>query len=214
MLKKHSEQDRSSWTLYRTCNKLPLDKFIECFCDNNYEVLIISGNPPTEELLLAWRELYSEFTDMMKDENHMYIRDTVDKINIITGKIEFGKAVIKYLQSEFREDIVSMLKSLGISIKLNPDNLVEYFKGVKRIVVQVKKWMVDLEECHIELSRAQEKNIQEGTNYDFFYDTLNAISKYNGYAVKPCDIVVAQFCKMVLRLKEANQKQQLKNGNS
>lgn len=186
---------------------------MECFCGKNFGVLVISGKPPAEVVISTWEQIYGEFNDQLKDENHLYIRETVDKINILTGKIEFCRAVIKYLQSEYRDDIMDMLKKVGIDIKLNPDNEVEYYKGLNRIITRTKKLMIDLEECHIELSRAQESQVKEGTNYDFFYDTLNAISKFNGYAVKPKDIVVSQFTKMITRLKEANQKQQLRNGN-
>lgn len=188
-----------------------LDKFIECLEDRNFNLLIISGSPPKEVLEETWQGLYMEFNDLMQDENHSIITDLVDRINITNAKIKWGGAVIQYLQHEYRDDIMQMLSKFGINIKLDPNNEAQYFKGLKLIVTRVKEWMLDVEEARVELSRVQEQQVSSGTNYDFFFDSLIELSKFNGYAIKAHEITVSQFTKMVQRLKKVNMAKQLKH---
>lgn len=214
---KHISQETStgSWTLYTSCHKIPLNLFRECYCENNLQALIIKGHPPLTELQNAWEKLYEEFNDLRKGDNYQASTDKIYEINKLRLKIEFTQKVLQLFQSSvYSKDVNEKLKAIGINIDLNPDNEKDFYTGVKKIVSKVKKWYTDLEELRVELGNIQVNEVQDYSINDYFDDTLDAISKFNGYRVKETDVTVAQFLRMDNRLKEYNKRKEFSNGNT
>ena len=203
-----------SWTLYSTCSKTPLDRFIDVYERREYERLIITGNPPRSALLEAWEKLFQEFNDLRKDDTYAVNTDKIVEINKLRLKVEFAtKCVQLFEQGIYSEEYNKMLKKIGVRVTLNPDDEVQFYEGVQRIVTQIRKWMNDIEELHIELTRIQENMPKVDNDQSFFDEMLIILSKENGFWIKSHEITVAQFVKMENRLKEANEKKLLKNGN-
>lgn len=201
------------WMLYTTCDDTPLEIFMHCFCRRELQRLVKQGSPPIEILLLTWENLYKEFNELRSDDVYKENTDKVTEVNKLVLKIEFAKLVIQLFKNKFYSaEVNDMLRKIGIDIQLNPDDEKLFIKGLERVNTRLKKWMVDVEELHIEIANLQQGHVDDFNGYNFFYDTLQALSKFNGYGIKPSDVSVGQFIRMENHLKQANLKQQL-NGN-
>jgi hypothetical protein len=57
---------------YTHITELPLSKYIECAVGDkpNLAALIIEGMPTEGELLTAWAEIRSQYSDAMGDQEH------------------------------------------------------------------------------------------------------------------------------------------------
>lgn len=49
--------------IYRSIDKLPFNKFVDCICDENLQPLIISGYPTHSQLQVAWTNIIQQYTE-------------------------------------------------------------------------------------------------------------------------------------------------------
>lgn len=217
MQQKPLEPTKKLWTLYQNCS-LPLDRFILCICEADYKQLVITGEAPDDAVFAMWDKIYLEFQDLMNENDHSVTTDLVGKIDKKVSEFDLLNSIINHLKYEFDNDRVQdlnkILKKLGISIPLKIEDREEYFVALGRIRIRANKWIVDIGELKAQLAKKQQKEVTGKTTnpIDYFEDSLDAISKDQGYNIKANELSTAQFCRKVNKLKEKVKKQQL-NGS-
>lgn len=203
-------QDCPSYKLYRHISSLPLDRFIDCFCDRALHLLIIEGQAPQEDLEKAWEELYMDFIDKMQDDDGRAMQDQIREMNLLRVKINAVATLIDYIrwllgcQIEVHLDtILTELNSwTGITIQLDQKDKTACHRTLDMVLAHVMTWKVEGEQMRQELERGTAG--QEGftkMDRDYFDSVLVALSIANKFKVNRKETTTGEFIVMVQALR-------------
>lgn len=206
-LVKPAQTNTSSWKLYQSCQKCPLDVFLDCVYDDMLEGLIIEGEPPVEEIQNAWNKLHAEYSALTMSGNHSKELELIREINTINGKLVLVDGIIQHLLICFNQELVDILNAMLLKCDLTEnDSLQVTHKKLTGIAIRTKKLVAQLQLKENDLKKIQESSKGE-TGREYYSKTLLILSKENGYAMRENDITVYQFVIAVNMLNEkiANQ---------
>lgn len=180
--------------LYQTCERCPLDVFLDCLFDQDYDRLIIAGQPSPDELVNTWQNLYQGYCELTNQGNLTDHMKLMQECNIALCKIQVVESINKAFKWYYAPELIEILENLMLKPGINPD---DDFKtiGVKMamVMVRAKKLAVEYQAKKKQLDDLEAANKGKEANRATFEDTLTAMSKHNGYPVKAKDISVARF---------------------
>lgn len=196
--------------LYQSCSEVMLDVFIDCLFDENYSLLIKSGNPAKEDVTEAWRKIFTEYCELMNDKNFNELLEVIKDLNILMAKISFINTACDHLVMMYDADIIKALNNFGLKSNLNEnDNLDIRADKINMVLIKAKKFVVQLQQKQKEYDK-----IKADTKYatrEYFQDLLLIVSKEYKYAVQPSQITAYQFCKSIMQINEKYNKIEMKN---
>lgn len=203
-------QDCPSYKLYRHISSLPLECFIDCFCDHSLHLLIIEGEAPQEELEKAWDALYSDFIEKMQDDDGRAMQGQIRDMNLLKTKINTVAMIIDYIRwllgCRIEVNLDSILAELntwtGLSIRLDQKDKDGCFRTLDMVMAHVTTWKLEGEQMRQELERGTAG--QEGMNRmdrDYFDSVLVALSIANKFKVNRKETTTGEFVVMVQALR-------------
>lgn len=222
---RQSQIDSTSWKLYRDC-RITLDIFLECLIDKEYSRLIISGDPPEEEILTAWSNIYLEYAELQNGGGQGELFSKVIEINSLHAKIHLADRCITHLKAfdevegklVYNEEVCKILTYYG----LNPspkiaedDSIMIRWEKLSTVHARAKRWVINLQLLHKEYEELQgdtEQIHSRDGGRAYYEDWLSSISTQRRYAVLEKDISVRQFVKAVKEAEKAYFKSFM-NGN-
>lgn len=209
---KPQETVSKSFKLFHDC-RISVNVFLQCLYDNDYDGLIISGEPTEEQLKAAWREIYKQYSQLTISEEGNAFVDLIIDIQQLNSQIIIIDNAIKLLSIYFDKDIVDILNMIGARCDIKEDDDNETFnKKVKQIIARAKNKIIQLKEREKELEKMQ-KEQTESVGQEVYFDQLSALSHFFGYSVPPT-IPMFQFIRDVNRMKDSLRKQKAKqNGD-
>lgn len=184
-------QAKSQALLHRTCKTLPLFAFIECYCNNQFHFLNISGTPTEEELQDAWSEIVFEYGGLIKSGNNKYMFDLEQKIGLLQHHIIYVENAIFYLRHRYDADIAAEL--VGMGYKLTELESPRYDKQLDMIVSRSKTRIFELGELTDEHERLNKMVGGKKQTEEEFLITVAALSKYQGYNINKRETSVLEF---------------------
>lgn len=189
-----------SLKLFRDC-RVSLEVFIDCFYDNDYDGLIIAGNPTGEQLKEAWDQVYMNYCEL-SDSGHSAIVEKIKGVQGLAGKIALAEGIMIYISNHmYDEEMIAMLRDIGLPIPVTASS--DFSGSVKIIVAYIKRWAMEKMVAEKQLADMQSEHAGV-TPREYYDDTLDAISQIRKYAVLAKDISVAQFLKTVKKLQKQN----------
>lgn len=205
---KQQETVLKLYKLYHDC-RISVNIFLQCLYDNDYDGLIISGEPTEEQLKTAWREIYKQYSQLTISEEGNAFVEVIIEIQELNSQIIIIDSAIKLLSIYFDKDIVDVLNMIGArcTIKKDDDEKTVAEK-IKQVVARAKKKIIQLKQREQELEKMQ-KEQTESVGQEIYFDQLSALSHFFGYSVPPT-ISMFQFIRDVNRMKESLRKQQAK----
>lgn len=197
MLSKHTGKASRSATWYRTIAELPLNKFIECACDDNLAALIISGFPSANDLKLAWADINEQYADTMGDKDHkMYVK----LLKEITGlTIDYNRILLLI-------EILHVVKYAPFEAKLNELLFTNYqFTDDRRakeleICKRLSKSLlvkIDMKTVRVNAIKSKQPDGAKPTR-ESYYAMLITLSDHARYMI-PDTITVFDFCERINR---------------
>lgn len=197
-------------TLHHSCDKLPLDIYIDCLLDNDLSGLIISGNVTPEELTMAWDKIYAQACEISSSKDSSTVFSLVKEINDLKAKINLTYNILTHLQMSFDEDLVAILNSFALMCTITAEDSGEVLDNkLNTVIAYMKKWFPRLELKEIELEKIRSES-KGTTDRGWFDDWLDAIGEAKGYNVQASQITVTRFYRNVTTLSEQAKIQSIK----
>ena len=178
--------EQSTDTLLRSCKVLPLSIFKECYCNNDYSGL---GKGTKDELQAAWNEILFEYSSLIDSENSQYLFSISKKISLLSCDISFIEGAIVVLKAFHDQEIVDILRQMGYP-------LIEGYKekDLDRIVSLAKTLVYEFNELQDEMNKIQTVASGKAQTESDFDKTIALLSKFQGYAIRPKETTVTEFC--------------------
>ena len=202
--------DSPLYKLYRHISSLPLERFIDCFCDHSLQLLIQEGEVPQEELEKAWDALYSEFIDKMQDDDGRAMQGQIRDMNLLRTKINTVAMIIDYIRwllgCQIEVNLDNILAELntwtGLMIRLDQKDKTACHRTLDMVMAHVMTWKVEGEQMRQELERGTAG--QEGfakMDRDYFDQVLVALSIANKFKINRKETTTGEFVVMVQALR-------------
>lgn len=192
---------------YKSCSETPLSVFIECLVEGNLKALIISGEPTSEQLAMAWAELFSEFTDLNADNEQMYVLTLQGEITLIHEEIAEVEGVLYFLSPEMlpfsitmKDELLNVLHKYDYphEIDVSEPGYVEQLEIIANRLCPIK---LKLQMKMRELSEYNQEKKNDSIDKQYFSRMLVRLSKFQGFNIRAKDITVEEF---VMICKEYN----------
>lgn len=203
---------KKSYRLYRDLKHLPLDRFIECSCNNDLRQLIIEGEPPEHELQQTWEALYLRYIEIVGGADVMERLEMIKEVNLISLRVNRIEALFEVLDVAPSEALFGQLYNLGYEIPELPYNDANMQTLCKRITALMKREVVRLQELQQRLD-SEGGDGKQMTEQDY-YNLLVEIADVFKVVLKESETSVFVFATYLCKYKqkaEAARAQQVKN---
>lgn len=191
--------------LYHTCEKLPLDIFVDCLIHGDLSGLGQGDMQP------VWDKIYLQSLDLSNSGSYNETWECMKEINDLRAKITEATAIIDYLQMVYDDELVGFLNQMGLRCILTPEDtgdvIIEKLNGV---VGRMKKWFPRLSQREAELKEMQKEGGQK-IGADYFDNWLEVITQQWGVMVRAADITVARFYRAVNKISQRAAVESVKN---
>lgn len=197
---------------------MPLSRFIKAAVTHDLRLLVISGKPADEDLVIAWSTIWQEFLDGMQDKKGQYkvkLMNEVDKlgydyrvIQMCVQRLSFGPApwAVEQLRRRVR-----------VCGDFNPEDQAQYFQQLLVVMNQSQSMKHRLTEKQAELDIVYKKEGAGGPLTFQQFDTLLArVSLFAKFQINRRETMTSEFIELYKEMKsqEAALQQQLATSNA
>lgn len=190
--------------MFQTCEKLPLEIYIDCLIDGD-----LSGLGTGDDLQYVWDKIYTESLNLSEDGTYNEAFEIMKEIDDVKAKITIANAAIDYLQMSFDDEIVAVLNSFALQCTLKAEDTGgTIITKLNAVIARMKKWFPKLTRLQSDLDKIRSGSTGK-INRAFFDNWLDAMSKDFGYHVKAADITVSRFYRNVIKMNEAARKREM-----
>lgn len=190
--------------IYKSCDTLPLSRFINILIDGNVSELIIWGWADHRTLRSVWDKLFQEYTEMSQDSTHQHLLTTVKEYTQLINKIEIVQILITSLAKRRHLGIIQALKKFGFHQPFTP---VSMEKDIKSVIAKVKSWVFRANKLYEELKSTE--NTKNEVKRSDFSDLLAELGHFQGYHIDPRKTTVSEYVAVLNRFKK-----HIENGKS
>jgi hypothetical protein len=189
---------------YRSIDKLPFSRFVDCSVDKNYAVLTIAGYPTPEQLQGAWNDIQQEVADALGDAEHkLYLSELKSiwklkvKLHIITDTVELLR------HFAYRPFCDRLNKLLFTKYAFDYSNQEQYHKELNACLMRSKsiRINIDLKELNLAAKRAKQGKtdapVKEPTRA-YYQSMMISLSDFAKYPIQNT-IMTSEYCERVNR---------------
>ena len=170
-----------SATYHRSCKTLPLEPFIQAYCNADLSGLIIEGTPEPDKLQYAWNEVMFDYSGLLKSEKSEYLLSLSWEIAALQHHIIYVDYSVIALKYKYNEHLVNGLAEIGYSVPAFEDK--NYQAELNRITSLAKSKIFDLGNLTDEYNRLNKTVEGKKQSEDEFIKTVMMLAKYQGYAI-------------------------------
>lgn len=197
------KEKKSNIKLYKNCNQLMLDRFIQIIVEGDLRLLIIEGEPSNEILKETWEYIYAEYTSLINEDNSTEIYKAIRDINMWKMKFQRIEMFISLLSQRPYPLLIIELKKMGYNYTFNHNDIYSYKADLKAVYNTAKTLLIQISNREKDLERLQKQDSQNKQKpIDQFDMMLISLSEHYKYEVQPHHLTVARFAKMMNRVKE------------
>jgi hypothetical protein len=187
-----SKPNRQANQYYKSADLCPLSRFREVVNQGSLRPLVIKGNPSETELEEAWNDIYSEYSDIIKDRStdlhFLNIKQTTAKRH----KISYLSVLLQRYSASPDKEFEAMMAEEGFKI-LSDDHESTFRMAYGRI-----KRMTDDLAMRVALDSEKEK-----VDFDFI---ISEVERYQGYSFDQDKMSVKHFANIYKRFKDNERK--------
>ncbi|MBK7885469.1 MAG: hypothetical protein IPJ81_18015 [Chitinophagaceae bacterium] len=159
-----------------------MEKFIACMCENDYNQLIVSGEPTPEELTEAWTSLVYEFCDLSDAKEAKYKAILASEIKLEKMKIKLAQCWFNILSVCYFPQVVTALKEIGFEdFDLNPDDVDQYQNDFIHITGELNLLRMQIKIKEAEYASLQEAHVKhqamDSKSFDVMFFRINNYAK-------------------------------------
>lgn len=221
----------SDYSLHRSIRTLIYDDFITILTTEELGPLIISGEPPIDELVTAWDTITDEYSNSIKTPRSTSIFDCYKKIERTKGQIKFIDAALGYLEGlaqhvhnyyEWNEklyydvDTAVLLTNRGYLLIEPAETYDAYLEQIHFVRTQAKTLIILINQYTNEYKLLSPDGEKVTRTRQSYMDELAILSKHQGGGfINPRSITVDMYIAIVnsfmsyndaLRQQQENQK--------
>lgn len=198
--KKRDVQQVSSrpTALYRSCDQLPLDKFINCYVDGDLSSLIIHGEYSPEQLSDQWEDILLEYVELSASAESLYSIRIQSEINLLHDKVTRVQEVIFMLSPAMflllggrENELVDILRYYGFKQTINFKS--DYTRVLTAIDTRLAPFKTRLESRINEYTDYLKAQTTGKPTRKVFDTNLVRMSRFQGYAVRAKEITVSEY---------------------
>lgn len=180
-------------TYHRSCKTLPLEAFIQAYCNNDLSGLVIEG-PADIGLQDAFNEIMFEYSGLIKSDNSDYLFQLQKDIAILQHHIIYVDYSVPFLKLRYDEEIAQEVRSLGYEVPAftNPN----YEKSLDRILSLAKTKVFEHGNLVDEYNRLNKTVEGKKQSEDEFLRTVIMLAKYQGYQIDRAKTTVYEFAQI------------------
>lgn len=212
-LEQQQKIDSRSSKFYQDC-RVPLDRYIDCLFDKEYERLIIKGHPTRQQLLEAWEKICVEYSELDNDGQGNELFQKTVEIQYLSTKVFIVDKAVRHLQIAFNDELLGMLKYYGVASGLNAENWEDQdirFQKLENIISKAKLWLTEMDILRVTFDELVGKQSGSKGGVEHFEDWLTNISTWRKYNVRDNEINVRQFLKAKKSIEKESIKLQMLN---
>lgn len=193
--------------LYRGCNNLPMENFIQCLCEENYRTLIIEGEATERQLQEAWILILAEYYELRGDTSEgMEVWQLSRDVMRLQNHLFLLEQCVEFLKVKWSDSIAESVNKLGYPFR--PASKEDYAEDLNRVVNKAKTKYIQLQQ-HIKQLEEQVKKLgNKKPTRDYFDNMLIHIEEMQKVTYSMDSIPVQKF--VLLEKKYWNQVEQLK----
>jgi hypothetical protein len=180
----------SSGILHHSCKTLSLASFINIYCNGKFNEL---GTGTQDELELAWVEIVSEWSDLMKNSDTDYLISVKSQILELRKHISWVENADFLLRRRYDKGIVERLINEGYPGEYPSNNQEELNKQLDMVVSLCKTNIFKLWELVDEENRIEKDNMGGKSTEEDFVKNIMRLSKYQGYRINKFEITVFEY---------------------
>lgn len=212
-----SNQESQSAKYYQSITSLPLNKYKDCYINDNLSALIISGQPTILELTTAWVKIVQEYADKAgNDEYKLYLKlfkdiqlinCTIQQVKICAEQLEMVTLLPQGVPEKdsyrdiWSKEINSLLQTTFV---FDFNNIELYKRNLQRCINRSKgiKLELDMVTARYEVIKQKYENGKK-PDEQYFDAILITLSDHAGYHLTDA-ITVFEFCERLKRLNDAS----------
>jgi hypothetical protein len=213
----------TKYKFYNSCSDLPLVNFERYLYGNDFTALVISGNPSAELMQEKGNELFSEYCELMEDEQINWLIETKNTIQKLALKVGLCQPVISVLAKLFNSELeisqdgldtlVNILKDNGFNYDFNFHDIKGFTNDINRVKTEISGDLMLMNKLQEKINNKQKQSAETKNGLTFFDETLDAIGRHRKYHIPKKDLTVQQFCVMVKQMKEEAINNRIKERN-
>lgn len=186
------------YSLYRTCDTLPLDRFVRCMCQGDLTALVSSGRPPAADVLSnVWDNIHMEYIELDGSTKTIYLNHLRRDLMLLGSKIDRVLTIIRALNILFDKRLVAELKDLGLPFRYEYADQERYRKDLMSSINYMAPWKLEYGQLEKELNAMVSENESGGkVDRSYFDRVLARLSKYYGYQVQASKLTVTEYVTM------------------
>lgn len=161
-----------SWSIYSTCNDIPLKLFIEVYTGNR-RAIVKKGNPPGKVVNETAYQIICEYTDIVNSKGVQFEIDSRSKFINLSSKIECllaVKVLISNKEYQHASNILNAIKfKKNISVsEENKENVLSLIESE----IALSKYRLDM------LKKRMSVDQKKTPSKHFFYREIALVSQY------------------------------------
>lgn len=197
-LHQQQQDSPSSNTLHRSIQTLPYHNFILILTGGDLSPLIVSGQPPIDELVTAWETICEEYSSAIKNHKSKSVFECYRKIVTLQSQIQVIDSGLWFLTQQYDADIALLIHEMGYTLITECDNQEEYLQMIKRVQTEAKTLVVILNQYANEYKMLNPDGIAlVQRDYQSYIDELAVLSKFQGYRLQAKEISTEEYCSIV-----------------
>lgn len=191
-----------SWTVYTSIKDIVLDVFVDYLISRDTSLLVISGEPPAEELSQAALNLVSQYQEAISNVQSKHHLRMVADVEQARMRIDRVSMLCQALKPRYAPVIVEELKLDGFDFAFTEES---YLADVEKVETRLKSELVKFNVRNKQLQDFNEEHSQKPFSRKEIIRTLQAASQMDGVHYQIKKITVEEYCELVNRLMEQAQ---------
>lgn len=174
---------------YDSCNILPLFIFMNCLCDEDYELL--SDDPEVDKVAL-WRSINDQYSDLVETNRTRAHNALVKELVMAQSQLQVIHSAVHILRIVPDESLITILKDTGNDFSFDHADVERYHKDLDRCLTRAKTLVLNIQDTERELKELSSGKNERYTRRDADQD-LVSLSKFMGFPINDRDITVSRY---------------------
>lgn len=193
-----------SYTLHQSIKTLIYEDFLQVLVIGELGPLIISGQPPIDELVSAWNKITEEYSSAIQNEKARTLFECYKKIVSTQTNIQIIQSSLQLLTIQYDEEIAEIIFNMGYKLVLPINNKKKYAAQLVSVETQAKTLVIKLVQYKNEYKLLSPEGSDVKIDYQSYLDELAVLSKFQGYAIRSTQITVSEYCSIINNFIKSN----------
>lgn len=187
----------SPYSLHRSIKSLPYENFVLVLTEEELSHIIISGNPPIDELVIAWENITTEYSQSIQSDKSRSIFECYRKIKRTQKMISLIDNALDFLEMKYDALLAEEIANLGYFLVKNIEDREEYLEQIERVRTEAKTLVIILGQYQTEYKLLAPEDNTVKRDYQSYMTELAILSRHQNTFLKAKEITVQEYCNVV-----------------